>query len=162
MPSAPRKGLRGRPRMPFGCVFGRVWTRWLALWRSGLYMRPSNSVLSFTIWWHNSSFSPWFTQAHPYVTKACLERAPGSPRYSFKKAPRRPGDSLKRHQRAFRIVKYEVKCTSLQDGPAMLSYTCVQSCQFSSHFCTCARTLAVPVLAPRWPQDGNHIISNQK
>ena len=106
--------------------------------------------------------APILALSCPQVTEACLERAPRAPRYSFKKAPRRPGDSLKRHQRAFRIVKYEVKCTSLQDGPAMLSYTCVQSCQFSSHFCTCARTLAVPVLAPRWPQDSNHIISNHK
>ena len=40
------------------------------------------------------------------------------------------------------IVKYEVICTSLEDGPALLSYTCVQKCQFSLHFCTCARTRA--------------------
>ena len=71
----------------------------------------------------------------------------------LKKAPRRPGDSLKRHQRAFRIVKYEVKCTSLQDDPAMCSYTCVQKRQCSSHFCTCARTLVIPKIATRWPLD---------
>ena len=45
-----------------------------------------------------------------------------------KKVSRRFWDSLKRYPGSFRIIKYEVKYTSRQDGPTMHSYTCVQKC----------------------------------